>query len=207
MPFPIPFADVDRRTAGLRATLLTACFLGIVSSLPTWLNSRSFPLAPIFVGFPILPAPWDKLLLGVMLSALVAALWYYRPAIITFLALSLFAFFEDQNRGQPWFYMYWVMLLLSVFPPATAVAACKLSISAAYLWSGIQKCNAGYQGVPSWFVAPAANWHLPEPVIALLRWSVAAAPYIEMGIGLGLWLPRVRRVAMIVVLMLHLMAL
>jgi hypothetical protein len=102
--------------------------------------------------------------------------------------------------------MYWVLLLLSLFPESTALAAGRLAISAVYLWSGIQKCNAGYHGVPSWFVAPAVQWHLPDAMITLLRWSVAAAPFTEMGIGVGLWVPRLRRVAMIAVLVLHLMA-
>jgi hypothetical protein len=191
----------------LRATLLSALFLGMIASLPTWLNTRSFPLSPIVPWFSIVPTPWDKVFLGTMLLALVMAAWFYRAAAATFLVLSLIAFFEDQNRGQPWFYMYWVMLLLTLFPAATGLAACRFAMSVAYLWSGIQKCNAGYQGVPSWFIAPATHWHLPEFVIDLLRWSVAAAPVTEMAIAICLWIPRLRRAAMMVVLILHLMAL
>jgi hypothetical protein len=187
-------------------TLLGASFLGIIASLPTWLNARGFPLAPIVPSFPIVPAPWDKYFLGAMLLSLVLAVWFYRPAVTTFLVLSLYAFCEDQNRGQPWFYMYWVMLLLTLFPGSTALAACRFAISVAYIWSGIQKCNAGYQGVPSWFVAPAAHWHLPEALIAMLRWSVAAAPFTEIGIGVGLWHSRLRGIVMWAVLILHVMA-
>src|SRR5436190_10642682 len=206
MPFPIPFADVDRRTALLRTTLLSASLLGLIASLPTWLNARGFPLSPIVAAFPIVPAPWDKVFLGAMFLALVLAFWFYWPAVAAFLGLSLFAFCEDQNRGQPWFYMYWVMLLLTLFPASTALAACRFAISVAYFWSGIQKCNAGYQGVPAWFIAPATHWHLPDFLIVLLRWSVAAAPFTEMGIAIGLWTSRLRRLAMGVVLILHLMA-
>jgi len=202
----IPFAGVDRRTACLRATLLIACFLGLIASLATWLNARSFPVSPIAPWFPILPAPGDRLFLAAMLLALVAAPWFYRPSVAAFVVLSLFAFCEDQNRGQPWFYLYWVMLLMTLFPAPTSLAACRMAMAAAYLWSGIQKCNAGYRGVPSWFVAPATHWHLPAAAITLLQWSVAAAPILEIGIGVGLWLPRSRRPAMAIVLILHVMA-
>src|SRR5262245_12139748 len=110
----------------------------MIASLPTWLNARSFPLSPIVPWFPIVPSPWDKVFLGAMLLALVMAAWVYRAAVVGFLVLSLFAFGEDQNRGQPWFYMYWVMLLLTLFPEPTALAACRFAVSVAYIWSGIQ---------------------------------------------------------------------
>src|SRR5262245_22864313 len=119
-----PLTGVDRRVAGLRAVLLAASLLGLIASAPAWVNTRGFPLIPVASWIPILPSPSDKVLFGVMLAALVAALWFYRPAVISFLVASLFAFFEDQNRGQPWLYMYWVMLLLSLAHAPASLAAC-----------------------------------------------------------------------------------
>src|SRR5205807_747849 len=106
--------------------------------------------------------------------------WFYRVGVIFFLVAGLFAFCEDQNRGQPWFYMYWVLLLLSLTPGQSAIAACRFAMSVAYLWSGIQKCHPKFfQVVPAWFVAPAAHWHLPSVVITLLRWAVATALFVD----------------------------
>src|SRR4051795_4924970 len=73
MPLTLPFAGVDRRTAWLRGTLLVACLLGMLISWPLWLNARAFPLLPVFPGFPVLPAPWDKCFFGAMLLSLVLA--------------------------------------------------------------------------------------------------------------------------------------
>ena len=73
MPIAPPFAAVDRRTAWLRGILLSACLLGLLSSVPVWLNTRACPLVPVASWFPILPAPWDKLLFGAMLLALLLA--------------------------------------------------------------------------------------------------------------------------------------
>ena len=201
----LPFAGVDRRTAWLRGTLLGACFLGMIASVPVWLSTRPFPLLPIIRGFPALPKPWDIFLLATLLLALVLAGWCYRTGVICFLSASLFAFCQDQNRGQPWFYMYWVMLLLTLLPRPTALAACRWALTVVYLWSGIQKCNARFFHVmPVWFVGPAEKWHLPVAVIELLRWTVAATPFLEIAIGLALWSSRGRPPAIIAVVGLHL---
>ncbi len=206
---PKPFANADRRTIWLRVTLLLATFLGLIASAPVWTNSRTFPLLPIFDGFPILPTPWDRLLYALMLGALVTAVWFYRPAVITFLLASFLAYCGDQNRGQPWLYMYWVLLLLSLFRAPSAQASCRLALALVYFWGGIQKLNARFFAVtPEWFVAPAADqWHWPAVVIDLLKLGVKAAPFIEIAIAVLLWFPRGRRVALGLVVLTHSFAL
>ena len=202
------FPNIDRRTLWLRVTLLAATFLGLIASMSVWLNTRTFPLLPIVSGFPILPAPWDKCLYALMLISLVVAVWFYRQAVIVFLAASLFAYCGDQNRGQPWLYMYWVMLLLSLFPASSALAAQRYAISVIYIWCGIQKMNARFFAVTSeWFVAPAANWNLPQVALDLLKLSVKSAPFVELAIGLLLWFPKLRRVAFVAVILTHAFAL
>jgi hypothetical protein len=208
VPIPLPFDGLDRRTAWLRATLLSACFLGMTASSTLWLNSRSFPLLPIARWFPVIPTPWDKLFFGILLLTLVVACWFYRPAIRFFLVASLFAYCEDQNRGQPWFYMYWVMLGLTLLPDRVALAACRWALSATYVWSGIQKCHGKFfLVVPGWLVSPATNWHWPMVVIEGLRGLVASAPVTEIVIGIALWMPRLRWLAISAAVMVHLLAL
>jgi hypothetical protein len=199
-----PFAGVDRRTVWLRLVILSGCLLGLLASRPLWSNGRLYPLVPITPWFPILPAPWDTGCYGAMLLALVFAVWFYRPAVMVFLLVSLYAFCEDQNRGQPWLYMYWTLLCFTLLPAPVSMAACRCAISVAYIWSGIQKCNARFfQIEPAWFVEPAANWHLPAIAMELLRWGVACTPFMELGIGLALWLPRLRRAAIGATIVVH----
>jgi len=188
--------------------LLSACFFGMIASMPLWLDAHDFPLVPIMNGFPILPVPWDKLFFGAMLLALLGAVFRYEASVKFFLAASLFAFCEDQNRGQPWFYLYWAMLLFTLLPAPAAIAAGRCALSAVYIWSGIQKCNARFFKIePVWFVAPGANWHLPPFVMSLLHAAVACTPFLEMGIGLAVWSRRLRPLAIGATLLVHLGAL
>jgi hypothetical protein len=199
-----PFRGVEPRIAWLRGVLLASCGVSLLASAPLWINAREFPVLPITPGFPSLPAPWDQWFFGAMLLSLVLAIWFYRPAVTMFLVAGFFAFCEDQNRSQPWFYMYWVMLLLTLWPESIALAACRWSISVVYVWSGIQKCSPHFfGGVPAWFVAPAADWHWPGIVIDLLRWAVTATPFVEIGIGLALWSKRFRVAAIAAVIVVH----
>jgi predicted membrane protein len=208
-PKPRGLAGLDRRTAWLRATLLTACLFGLVISYPVWLTTRAVPLLPISKSFPILPSPLDKFLFDAMLLALVLAFRFFRRGVIFFLVTSFFAYCEDQNRGQPWLYMYWVMLLFTLFPEPAAIAACRLAISVAYVWGGLQKLQpAFFNRVPDWFVAPAATrWHWPGELVEVLRFGIACAPLFELFIGICLWVPRFRKAAIAAALLVHLAAL
>ena len=143
-----------------------------------------------------------------MLAALAIAPWFYRPAVTVFLIATLFAYGEDQNRGQPWLYLYWMLLLFTLFPPPVSMAACRCAISVAYIWSGIQKLNPQFfKIIPAWFVQPAVHWHLPAGIIDLLRWSIAGAPFLEFGIGVALWISPLRRPAIVATVLVHATAL
>jgi hypothetical protein len=204
MPFRAPFAGVERRVAWLRGTLLAAGFLGLIASTPAWSNTRGFPLVPIASWFPILPPPTDKFLFAGMLASLIFAIWFYRGAVVFFLAASLIEFCQDQNRGQPWLYMYWVMLLLSLAPAGIELAANRIALSVVYAWSGIQKLNARFfEVIPSWFLGPMTKWHLPQSLFAALKMAVAVAPFIEIAIAIFLWAPRLRRLAIVATVILH----
>jgi hypothetical protein len=141
------------------------------------------------------------------LLSLIAALWFYRPAVICFLCVSLYLAFCDQARWQPWFYMYFVMLLLSLANEATAIGALRVAISAVYLWSGIQKCNPDYfkLAVP-WLANTGMEW-LPGFAGMVLRGALQAAPVVELFIGLAVWFRATRRAAIVGTTVVHATAL
>ena len=199
-----PFQPRLNRLSGQKAILLSATLLGMLACLPLWLNSRDYPLLPVVPIFPVLASPLDRWLLGSVLLSLVVAFKWYRSAILYFLAATLFLYLGDQNRGQPWLYMYWLMLGLTLLPDATALAACRIIFSAVYVYGGIHKCNADYfHVIPDWFVSPATAWGLPTIVVQLFRLAVASAPATEILVGLLLWVKGWRWIALAVVVLLH----
>ncbi len=207
MLWSVPFAGLARRAVWLRVVLLAACLLGMLASAPLWGNSRLYPLVPVADWFPALPAPWDKFIFGAVLLSLVLSVWFHRPTILFFLTGSLWLVLGDQNRCQPWFYLYWVMLAFTLLPAATAQAAMRFAVSAAYVWSGLQKCNGGfYETVVPFFLQPMTTW-LPAVVWPVAKAALAATPVIEVFIGLGLWIPFCRHPAIVTTVAVHVVAL
>jgi hypothetical protein len=114
----------------------------------------------------------------------------------------------DLNRGQPWVYMYWVMLLLNLLPDRIALAGCRVVLSLVYLWAGIQKLNPiFFKAIPTWFVQPATDWGLPDAVVTGLRAGVSLTPFLEIFISVGVWFPKTRWLALSTAAMLHIAAL
>ena len=206
LPLRLPFAGVPPRVAALRATLLAATFCGILASRRLWLTEREFPKVPVYSAFPQLPAPVDAVFLGVLLLALLIAFWRYRPFVIFFLAGALFLYFGDQNRGQPWFYLYCLMLALTLLPAPVSLAGGRLVVTAVYLWAGIQKCNPGYYSiVVPYMIEPVRDWN--GGLVTVARLLVSAAPALEFFIAIALWVPVLRRVAITSAAALHVIAL
>jgi len=191
----------------MRWTLLGGCLVGMLVSIPLWLTHRDYPLLPWIAGFPTLPSPWDKAFFGALLLSLLLAFRFFRSAVLFFLAGTLFSFLGDQNRGQPWMYLYWVMLLLALQPAPAALASCRAALSGVYVWSGIQKLNPAFQEVVApWFISPASDWLTPA-WLAPLRCLLATAPWMEILVGLGLWISFLRRPAILLAFVIHLGAL
>src|SRR5262245_10636127 len=135
MPSPNP----SQRAFLMRVVVLVACLLTMLASTPVWRSERAYPVLPLAPCFPILPAAWDVAIFAVVLACLVAAVWWPRAGILAFLAGALFLVFEDQARLQPWFYMYGVMLLMTLAGNSAGLQANRIALSVVYFWSGIQK--------------------------------------------------------------------
>lgn len=202
------FAAATPRARWLRGVLLAATLSGMLCCVPLWLNTREYPLVPMLPGWLILPSRFCPLLFGLVLGSLVLGAWFFRPLVLFFLAASLYLFGCDQNREQPWFYIYWVMLLLNLLPEPTALAACRLALSLVYFWAGIQKINgAFFSQVSSWFVQPAADWGWPHAVVAAMSVCVFLTPGLELFIAIGVWFRSTRWFAIAIAAVLHVAAL
>src|SRR5438045_621129 len=172
------FREIPPRVAWLRAILLVATMFAMLASSPLWMSAREYPLLPVAPWVPTIVPPWDQTALAFLLACLLVACWFYRAGVSLFLLGSLFLVLADQNRAQPWFYTFWILLLLSLAAPPTNLAACRFALSAVYVWSGIQKLNpAFFREVAPWLADPASRWLRPEAFHAL-GWIIAATPFV-----------------------------
>jgi hypothetical protein len=201
----------------LRYTLAAAMFCGLLLSPRLWLSSRSYPLAPVWDGLPTVPAPWDWLVLGVLVVALAAIVVAPRPrlAMLVFVVLAGAWSLWDQTRWQPWFYQYLIMFAVLALGPTpedsergqASLNACRLIVAAIYFWSGLQKANVLFAAeIFPWLMEPVLKC-LPgecHPCLRGLGWEAA---YFECAIGLALLVRPLRPVAMVGAVVMHMLVL
>ena len=226
-PSPTPHAAVadarlaedgtDARIRWFRA-LLAACFLGSLTLSPLlWLTGRDYPLVPLLDGLPQPPPPADAVLLAAMGVSLVGAAVAKRPRRFLQAVLGIGALWAllDQTRWQPYFAYYLVaalcLLLAEGAEPrarrAWALAPFQLLVCCMYVYSGLHKLNHHYLTTDFRLTAaPVLRWlslrpaSLPASLAAGLALLSAA---LELGFGVLLFTPRLRRVAVVGLTLMH----
>ena len=133
---------------------------------------------------------------------------YSRWLIACFVGLAGLLSLWDQSRWQPWFYQYLFMLgALCLAKPREggpwafeALNIGRFIMAATYVWSGLQKCNASFLNeVFPWLLEP----FLSEPARGFVLPAGAVIPFIEVGVGLGLLVPKLRMTALVLVVAMH----
>src|SRR4029434_7136723 len=142
-----------------RIVVAAAFAAGLLLAPRLFLATRAYPRAPVLDGWPLLPPPFDAVVLGALLAALCGVAFAPRPrwwaAAATVLALVLAL--EDQSRWQPWFYQYGARLaaLAVARESGDTLAAWRVVLVGLYLWSGIQKLNATFKSrLFPWLLQP-----------------------------------------------------
>jgi hypothetical protein len=201
----------------LKYTLCAAMLCGLMLSPRLWLTARSYPLVPVWDGLPLVPSPWDWLVLGTLLAALGAVVGSRRPrlAMLVFVILAALWSLGDQTRWQPWFYQYLFMfaaLALGAAPDdlergQSSLNGCRLIVASMYVWSGLQKVNVDFAtDVFPWLMDPLLK-HLPEGWQASINGHGWEAGFVECALGLGLLVWPLRPVAVVGALTMHLVIL
>lgn len=198
-----------------------------------WLSDREYPLVPLIEALPPIPPPWDVVGYWLLLLLVVLAGVLPRPgiAIAAAIAVATIGCVFDQNRLQPWVYEYGLLLVALATVPwgrfalakasapnraedalvsaedqdraATALRMAQIIVAALYTWSGIQKLNLGFvENVFPSMVEPITGW-MPASARAAVHAVGYAAPFIELSLGLGLFIPRTRRIAVFGIIAMH----
>ena len=133
--------------------LITVLFLiaGLILSFRLWAGERLFPLVPFVDGLERIPYQFNYVPLLFLIFLLLYEL--YKPNKWS-LALALIALFflilQDQNRLQPWVYIYILILLpfcFSYFFKTTEkdlTRPMRIIFIFMYFWSGVQKVNSNF---------------------------------------------------------------
>jgi hypothetical protein len=194
-----------------RPVLAIALAAGLLLAPRLFLAGRAFPRVPVLDGWPALAAPFDVVLLGALLAALGGVAlaprprWWALAATVLAVVLAL----DDQSRWQPWFYQYVAMLgaLALAHDAGDTLGAWRAVLVGLYVWSGVQKLNATFMThLFPWLVEPVAGI-LPAALHRVLLGGWMVVPILEILVGLGLLVPRLRNAAVVGAVVIHVVVL
>jgi hypothetical protein len=194
-----------------RLVLAAALAAGLLLAPRLFLAERTFPRVPVLDGWPALTAPFDVALLGGLLAALGGVAFAPRPRwwALAATVLAVVLALDDQSRWQPWFYQYVVMLgaLALARDAGDTLSAWRAVLVGLYFWSGVQKLNATFMThLFPWLVEPAAGV-LPAALQRVLLGGWMVVPILEILVGLGLLVPRLRNAAVAGAVVIHVVVL
>ncbi|MFL5752143.1 MAG: HTTM domain-containing protein [Bacteroidia bacterium] len=214
----LPEISIPRRLRAIKNFIALGLLASVSVSWRLWISDRDFPLVPVFDGLTPLPVPADKILFGLFLFCTVMLLFARRPrfSIAIVLLIGAYLAIADQNRLQPWFYQYMLMLLVLAFynwrvdepKDHTAIfTTLKIIVAAIYFWSGIQKLNPNFMADTwPWLIKPLESIFTPEGCTVILK-SGYGIPFIEIFIGIALFSASAKRIAIPLAIGMHLLIL
>ncbi len=204
---------IFHRLRFIKITVAAGMLFSMLCSVNLWAGQRWLPVCPVFEKLFIQP-PYDYVLLILEICLLILLIVSSKPRIILFfiLVLNLTFVILDQNRLQPWFYLYNCFFLVLFFYNwridninnyHSFFVILQLCICAVYIYSGLQKFNPNFVNETySWFIKPMAKM-ISERQMNFLTKTGYFIPFLEIGIGIGLLIKPIRFIAITLVIILH----
>lgn len=200
------------RAALIVRVLLLSIVVQLALSYRLWLPvGREFPMIEAIPGFQVgFGVNGDAVLL--LFLALAVIVLVARPSNRIGLGVLIGSYallvLEDVTRLQPWLYFDIILVAVIVVERAAGrdrpLEIVRLLVAGFYVWSGLQKFNHAFAAdVAPWLAEPYGLDRLFASVPAL-AWCLAAG---ETALGVALVMPRVRRIAGIVGVVMHLVLL
>lgn len=214
----LPEISIPRRLKAIKSLTAIGLLISMIVSWRLWTSDREFPLVPLFNALPSLPHPADKIVFGLFLALTLLLVFARKPRwlIAGILLLGTYMAVADQNRLQPWFYQYMLMMLILAFynwrvdePKDYTVifTTLRIIVAAIYFWSGIQKLNPNFiSDTWPWMIKPLESIFTAETCNVILK-SGYGIPFIEVFIGIGLFSVSAKRIAVPFAIGMHLLIL
>ena len=182
-------------------------------SAPLWIGPRAYPAVPVSSLLPTLVHPLDLVLFAALFTLAATILASAKPQkfISAFLAVIVVFCLLDQTRWQPWVYQYGFLLAaLALFSWNSDDSAgrkrtlnvARLIVATTYVFSGLQKLNLNFVNSDfPWLVEPI-TCVLPSASLPLHALGIAA-PFIQVGFGVGLLTKKYRRISLVLAVAMH----
>lgn len=204
---------ITQRLELIKLVTLLGLLTSVLLSINLWAGQRWFPKAPLFDNWLSILAPYDYINLGVIVILILMSFLIPRKyPIIFFLLFCVYLCLDDQNRLQPWFYNYVLILLVLLFYKyrvdepnnyTTVFISLQLLVALIYIYSGIQKINSSFLNDSyNWMISPLENV-FSERQMKLFFKLGHAVPYLEMAVGIGLLFKSLRYIVIPLVIIMH----
>ncbi len=184
--------------------------LSMLVCFPLWHGYREFPCIPVLDIFENTSPIIGGVVLGVLLLSLVASLFIKNQKVFTL--IILFSYFVlilfDVNRFRPEFYFFASTLLIVYLCETKKVNEAdmflmlRILVSAVYIFAGLNKLSDSF--LPNLYepmMKPLLAFS--KPLHKLLLSTSVMVPLIEVLLGIGLWIPKLRNLTWKISIFVH----
>jgi hypothetical protein len=183
-------------------------FLGCLLSIQLWAGTHLFPSIPIFDGLTTIPS--SILFYSWCISASVNLFKPHKALFIGNLFILIVLIAQDQNRLQPWIYIYLLFLIPICLSPfitlsdAELLTIFKIILIGLYFWSGLQKINDNFINEGFQTILIHCFQIKKEALIQTLHPIGYLIPFIEISISIGFLTATYRNIALVFAILTHL---
>ena len=204
---------LPQRLQLIKWIVLIGLLVSVLLSYNLWAGQRWFPKAPLFWEYDLIKSPYDYIQLLILLSLIIINIISRNKYFLFCLVLfSVYLCADDQNRLQPWFFNYMLILLVLLFYRQRVDApnnytsifiSLQLVVALIYIYSGLQKINSHFiDDTYTWIIEPLKAVLSNRQMLLLLRLG-HSIPVIEILLGLGLLIKPTRYITLPLIIMMH----
>jgi hypothetical protein len=201
----------NKRFTYIKWITLFFLIIGFALSPKLWVGERIFPLIPVFDCLDKIP---DFISTGLFYSLILIFVIHCftnnKWLLLIGLLLLFFVILQDQNRFQPWVFIYMLFLfplcLTSFLNLSTTMLLTifQIILICIYFWSGIHKINDNFIEIVYYDILTQFFGIHDTALIQQLLPFGYIIPAIEIAIAIGFIVPKWRNIALILSILTHL---
>lgn len=208
---------LTQRLQLIKLTVLIGLLASILLSHCLWGGDRWFPKTTLINDYLGVPYPFDYIQLAVLILLIIFSFTSQKklPTVLLIL-FSVYMCFDDQNRLQPWFFNYILILIILLFYKyrvdepnnyITVFISLQILVALIYIFSGIQKFNESF--VPETFkwMVSAFDSILSKRQLGLVTKFGYFIPYFEISLGVLLLVKPFRFIVIPLIILMHILIL